>query len=315
MKAGGPLGRFLVALSCALTLSASACEPKQKPSPATPTVEAPRAAQAPRSPVFLWRAEVGGATLHMLGSVHVARANLYPLDARIEGAFAQSDVLVLELALDEAAQLGAAQRMMELGRLDPGVRLADVVQPETYDLLVKTQERNGMSLFGLRGFRPWFVALGLTTQALEREGFSASHGIDEHFRRQAEGHKRIVALETVDEQLALFTGLPRDAEEHLLRQTLEELDNYGAELDSTFEAWSAGDAAALDRLMIGPMRAQYPALFAQLFTLRNEKMVQKLLELTKTPGRYFVVVGAGHLVGSSGIVDLLRSRGIVSTQL
>lgn len=280
-----------------------------------PTLEAPRSEVAPRGPVFLWRADVGEATLHLLGSVHVARADLYPLDARIEAAFAKSDVLVLELALDEAAQLGAAQRMMELGRLEPGVRLADVVQPATYELLVQTQERNGMSLFGLRGFRPWFVALGLTTQALEREGFSASHGIDEHFRRQAQGHKRIVALETVDEQLALFSGLSRDAEEHLLRQTLEELDNYGAELDGTFEAWSAGDAEAIDRLMIGPMRAEYPALFAQLFTKRNEKMVQKLLELAKAPGRYFVVVGAGHLVGSSGIVDLLRSRGIVSTQL
>jgi uncharacterized protein YbaP (TraB family) len=222
---------------------------------------------------------------------------------------------VLELALDEAAQLGAAQRMLELGRLEPGVRLADVVQPATWELLVKTQERRGGSLFGLRGFRPWFVALALTTQALESEGFSAEHGIDEHFRRSAEGRKRIIALETVEEQLQLFTGLSADAQEHLLLQTLGDIDQFGEQLDTAFGAWSAGDGGGLEQLLLVPMRDEYPALFAELFTLRNRKMLTKLTEMAKQPGRYFVVVGAGHLVGRDGIVDLLRSQGIVPKQL
>ncbi len=265
--------------------------------------------------MFAWRAEVGASTVCFLGSVHVARPDLYPLDPRIEGAFAASDVLVLELALDEAAQLGAAQRMLELGRLAPGKHLVDIVKPETWDLLVKTQARRGGSLFGLRGFRPWFVALALTTQALEREGFSAENGIDEHFRRSAAGQKRIEALETVEGQLALFTGLAPEAEEQLLYQTLQEIDTYGRDLDEAFRAWSAGDAEQLNQLLVAPMREHYPDLFKQLFVERNRSMTHHLLEMAKRAGRYFVVVGAGHLVGEGGIVDLLRSRGIVATQL
>jgi hypothetical protein len=304
-------GRVAALLACVLLVVSTACERKTQPA-----LPAAAASARPSHPVFLWRAELGAATLHLLGSVHLARADLYPLDPRIEAAFAESDMLLLELALDGKAQLDAAQRMLEVGRLEAGVRLADVIRPETYELLVKTQERHGGSLFGLRGFRPWFVALALTTQALEREGFSAEHGIDEHFRRKAEeAEKRTVALETLEQQLELFTSLSADAQEQLLRQTLEEIDTYGAELDATFRAWSTGDAKAIDQLLIGPMRQQYPALFAQLFTSRNEKMVGKLLELVKQPGRYFVVVGAGHLVGSTGIVDLLQTHGIVTTQL
>jgi uncharacterized protein YbaP (TraB family) len=79
--------------------------------------------------------------------------------------------------------------------------------------------------------------------------------------------------------------------------------------------WGSGDARALDQLLIGPMREEYPALFSQLFLERNRRMTDKILAMAERPGRYFVVVGAGHLVGSGGIVDLLRSRGIVSTQL
>ena len=299
-------------------LCALACEPAAPPAVAAPTASAPSqaaGAERPSTPVFAWRAQIGPSTFHLLGSVHVAREGLYPLDPRIEQPFAESDVLVLELALDERAQLAAARRMMELGQLPAGRRLSDVVAPETWNLLVETQKRRGQSMFGLRGFRPWFVALTLTTQQLTAEGFTADQGIDEHFRRAAVGHKRIEALETVDGQMTLFTSLTPDAEEQLLRQTLEELDVYASELDAAFKLWSAGDAGGIDRLLVSPMQSEYPDLFQRLFVDRNREMTERLLAMAAAPGHYFVVVGAGHLVGSSGILQLLGARGIVSQQL
>jgi len=59
----------------------------------------------------------------------------------------------------------------------------------------------------------------------------------------------------------------------------------------------------------------YPALFAKLFAERNQRMLVRLKQLAEKPGHYFVVVGAGHLVGAGGIVDLLRAQGIVAEQL
>jgi hypothetical protein len=265
--------------------------------------------------VLAWRAQIGPSTVHFLGSVHVARAELYPLDPRIEAAFAASDVLVLELEMNQATQLQAAQRMLELGKLPSGVKLENVVQPETWQLLAQAEQRRGLNLFGLRGFKPWFVALALTTQALEKEGFSADQGIDEHFRKAAEGRLRIEALETVEEQLSLFTGLTPEAAELLLRQTLEEIDHYGEELDASFDLWKKGDAAQIDQLLLGPLRSEYPDLFAKLFAERNQRMLARLKQLAEKPSQLFVVVGAGHLVGAGGIVDLLRAQGIVAEQL
>jgi uncharacterized protein len=296
-------------------LAVLGCEPAAPPAAPRAGVAAAPARDPAASKVFAWRAQVGASTLYLLGSVHVARSDLYPLDARLEGAFAESDALVLELAMDEAAQLAAARRMVELGQLSPGQRLSDVVRPETWDLLVRTQAARGQSMFGLRGFKPWFVALTLTTQALQSEGFSAELGIDEHFRKAAVGHKRIEALETVESQLRLFTGLSPEAEEELLRQTLEDLDGYASELDAAFELWSAGDAGGLERLLVTPMEQEYPEMFQSLFVERNRAMTERLLDMCKTAGRYFVVVGAGHMVGDKGIVELLRSRGIQIWQL
>jgi uncharacterized protein YbaP (TraB family) len=205
--------------------------------------------------------------------------------------------------------------MMELGRLAPGVKLENVVSPETYELVNEAARRHGLSLLGLHGFRPWFIALTMTTQALESQGFSGEQGIDEHFRRSAEGHKRLEPLETVEQQLGLFAQLSKSDEEQMLRESVEEIDQYAQELDSSFRLWRAGDAAGLDQVLLGPMRSAYPALFAQLFTERNQGMLAKLSELAKRPGNYFVVVGAGHLVGKGGIVDLLSARGIHIEQL
>ncbi len=314
-RSASTLRAFVRWLLLAALLSA-ACQRGAEPAPRAAALEPAAAPELQvAQPVFLWRAQLGPSTVHFLGSVHVARPDIYPLDPRIEAAFAASDTLVLELELDSATQLRAAQRMLELGQLPAGKRLQDVVQPDTWQLLQQAERRHGLNLFGLRGFRPWVVALGLTTQALEKAGFSAEQGIDEHFRRAAEGRLRIEALETVDEQLSLFTELSPEASETLLRQTISEIEQYGEQLDASFRLWKAGDAAQLDLLLLAPMRNEYPALFAKLFSERNQRMLQRLQGLTVTPGRYFVVVGAGHLVGAGGIVDLLRSQGIVAQQL
>jgi len=310
---GKRLRRTLAGLLSALL--SLACEPAA-PTPPAAAPSGLAARPAPQKPVFAWRAELGASTVHLLGSVHVAKPDLYPLDARIEQPFAESDALVLELVLDEAAQLDAARRMMELGRLPAGKRLSDVVAPETWELLVRRQTELNLPLFGLRGFRPWFVAVTVTTQALQREGFSSEHGIDEHFRlAAAQRGERIEALESLDTQLQLFSSLSSEAEEQMLRQTLEDLDSYGAELSSAFRLWSAGDAAGVDELLIAPMQKEYPDLFQRLFVDRNRAMVERILELAQVPGRYFVVVGAGHLVGNTGIVALLGARGVPVQQL
>ena len=308
--------RSFVALLLSVALLGLACAHRSEPAApaAAPSVQA-APAPAPASHVLRWRAQLGSSIVHFLGSVHVARAELYPLDPRIESAFAASDVLVLELEMNQATQMQAAQRMLELGTLPPGVKLQNVVKPETWQLLQQAEQRRGLNLFGLRGFQPWFVALALTTQALEKEGYSADQGIDEHFRQAAEGHQRIEALETVEEQMSLFTGLDKDAGELLLRQTLDEIDHYGEELDASFVLWKTGNAARLDELLLGPLRSGYPSLFETLFAERNQRMLDRLTKLAEKPGRYFVVVGAGHLVGARGIVDLLHQRGIDAEQL
>jgi uncharacterized protein YbaP (TraB family) len=167
----------------------------------------------------------------------------------------------------------------------------------------------------LKNFRPWFVAISLTMAELNRLGFDAELGIDEHFRRQAGSTKRLSSIESVDSQVALFTSLSSETQEDNLEQALDEIDALGPEMAKAIELWKRGDAAGLEKLLIDPMRSQYPDLFHRLFVERNVKMADAVETLLAEPGSHFVIVGGGHLVGDQGVIDLLTRRGHDVVQL
>jgi uncharacterized protein YbaP (TraB family) len=56
-------------------------------------------------------------------------------------------------------------------------------------------------------------------------------------------------------------------------------------------------------------------MYEKLLYTRNKNMVSKITEYLQTHETYFVIVGAGHLVGERGIVELLRKRGYLVEQL
>jgi len=56
-------------------------------------------------------------------------------------------------------------------------------------------------------------------------------------------------------------------------------------------------------------------LFRKLFDERNIKMTSKIEGYLNAGGSYFVIVGAGHLIGERGMVELLKSKGYIVEQL
>jgi hypothetical protein len=53
----------------------------------------------------------------------------------------------------------------------------------------------------------------------------------------------------------------------------------------------------------------------KLFDERNVKMLSKIEGYLNSNGSYFVIVGAGHLVGTRGSLELLKSKGYTVEQL
>lgn len=274
------------------------------------------AAQGPalQRKTFLWVIASPTASVRLLGSVHVVSPDIYPLDPKIESAFQRADTVVLETAMDPASQLQAGQKLASTGTYPDGDTIDLHLDREALALLQQRLRRSGASLDSVRSFRPWFVALLLTLGEMQRLGYHPELGIDIHFAEKAKGSKRIVAFETIDEQVALFAGMTEGVQESMLKEAMTKLDELGGLMKRTQSLWGAGDAKGIDELVVSPFRKDYPALYQRLFVDRNRKMAAAIEGYLRETGEYLVVVGAGHLVGSEGVLELLRGRGYTPVQ-
>jgi len=149
----------------------------------------------------------------------------------------------------------------------------------------------------------------ITALAMTEAGYLPSAGIDAYFSRRAEetGKERI-ALETVEFQVGLFADLTAEQSLAFLRFTLVDLETVVPELDKLLAHWRAGNVAAVEALM-GEGFDDFPELLDKMVTDRNRAWMSPIEELLAGDSDAMVVVGALHLVGEDGVVNLLRKKG------
>jgi uncharacterized protein YbaP (TraB family) len=140
-------------------------------------------------------------------------------------------------------------------------------------------------------------------------GLEPEQGIDKHFFGLAKkAEKQIVPLETVDFQISVITEFTKDEGEAMMKATLKDLDNVKTELADMLKAWRTGDSASLDK-MLNEAMTEAPAVYKRLVTDRNRRWVPQIEEFLNGNKNAIVIVGAAHLVGKEGVVQLLKDKG------
>ena len=264
----------------------------------------------PSKKVFLWNVQSSRATAYLLGSVHAARSSLYPLDERIEKAFDASDTLVVEVNTVQTSPAALVTQMTAKASYPEDDSLDKHVSKELLDLTDSRLAKYGLSVAAFKQFKPWFIATALEAMELTTLGITAANGVDQHFLDRAKDQKRILELESATEQLELLNSFSEKEQEAFLKYTLKDLDNTGKNTDEIMTAWHSGDDKKLDALLNDAIRndKELRSLYRRLIDDRNKKMADKIQEFLSTDHTYFVVVGAGHLVGETGLLKTLGKK-------
>jgi uncharacterized protein YbaP (TraB family) len=80
-------------------------------------------------------------------------------------------------------------------------------------------------------------------------------------------------------------------------------------------AWRTGDSTAMAKLL-NQATQESPVIYKRLVSDRNQSWVPRIEELLRGNKKAIVIVGAGHLVGSDGVVELLlKKKNLKVTQL
>jgi len=263
----------------------------------------------------LWKVTSTTGKLYLQGSIHVLTEESYPLAPAIEHAYAESEALVFEVDMKEMSQPETQQRIM-LKAMLPGTKtLQEILAPTTYQELSAICTEAGLPIVVLEKFKPWFAAASLVLVKIQKMGFDPQYGLDKYFHDKAMADaKPVIGLESVDFQIDLFDSLSQTNPDDFVAHALADLAMIDSGMEAMETAWRMGDIDALGELIAKGFEG-YPEFHKTFVTDRNKhwlKTLETLLEETET---HLVVVGAGHLSGESGLLELLTKKGYVLEQL
>ncbi len=280
---------------------------------ATWLVVAPARADAPHH--TLWAVKGAHNTLYLMGSVHVLKPADSELPVAVLEAYRHAGALVMEVDLNQQDSAAVGEQTLRQASLPQGQTLAGVLGPDAYAKFVAHAQPAGLDPELLSRFQPWFAAMTLLRLEYVRLGYDFESGVESQLLRDANAdHKPIIALETMAEQLGMFSHLSPEQQRRLLLYVMDDVDETPQMLDDIVAAWRRGDAAALNALLAKGFD-EFPELYGPLTSDRNHRWMRVLTRLLTDRQDYLVVVGALHLVGKDGVIELLRRRGYRVEQL
>lgn len=263
---------------------------------------------------FLWQVSSDVNTVYILGSVHIARADLYPLKDVIEDAYERSESLVVEVDDTEMTEEEMNALLTGKGMYPPGDDLKRNTSDDLYSRLASRLmefDSSGALLSALNSFEPWVVAVTIADLDYMKLGYVIEYGIETYFldKARADG-KSILELESAELQLGLFDSLSDELQIMMLEDAVENPITE-EEAGRMFDAWGTGDTAEMEQMVFETVdeRPEYRLLLERILDERNLQMVEKIDRYLQGDDVHFVVVGAAHLVGENGIISLLARKG------
>ena len=254
-------------------------------------------------------------TVYLAGSIHLLRAGEADLPAAMSRAYAGSSRLVMEIDLARHEPLELAQSMLRHGLLPAETSLAKVVGDARYQRVSTAAAALGLPVATLDRETPWMVGLQLTELEYMHLGFDPEQGVELQLVRQAlADHKLTGGLESIDDELGVFEALSREEQLRFLDMAIADLGDADSDTREVLDAWRHGDSQRLGALLAREYQS-FPTLYRALVTERNRRWLPQIEQLLKEKEDCLVVVGALHLIGEGGLLDLLRRDGVAAEQL
>ncbi|MDX1496437.1 MAG: TraB/GumN family protein [Salinisphaeraceae bacterium] len=264
---------------------------------------------------FLWSVKGKNNTVYLLGSMHMLPPSAFPLPASMNQAYADSDIVVFETDIGSVNKPDNQKLLLKAGTLPKGESLSNVLPGEQLRDLVEIAEELRLPLEVLNGYRPWLAALTLELSAYMKQGFQPDLGVDQHYYKRAlKDEKKIVTLETVRAQTNLFTDMSDAMSNDYMAMTLEHMEDPEDLPEDILEIWQDGDVGDMEDY-VEDAKDDYPRMYNRFLRDRNRDWMPTVLDLLKQKENALVIVGALHMVGDEGLVELLRKSGYRPRQL
>lgn len=250
------------------------------------------------------------STMYLYGTVHVRPSGADWGDDDVRAALAQAEEIWTEVLMTPESEAQTQQLALQYGRAPAGRPLSSWLSAGDNTRLNALTTRLGIPTGALEQLQPWLASLTLSIVPILQAGYSPTSGVDRQIDAYGDANGRTMrSFETAEQQLGFFAGLSDDLQRQFLLETINETENGVAMINAMTAAWERGDLESLEAAVINDTREQYPELYNVIFVQRNNAWMDVLVQEMNGAGVDFVAVGAGHLLGSDGLVEQFRARG------
>ena len=271
----------------------------------------------PFSDGVLWRVErADGAASYVFGTLHSRDERVTALPQQVSDAFAASQTLAIECILDNPAILKVTRAML----LPSGERLDASLSAAQVARLKDVAADYHMPFTMVTRFKPWGAMMLFSVPPTEQlRAASGLKALDEQLRAQAEAAgKAVFGLETVDEQIDALDGMVPADQMLMLDSTLQQADGIEGRFAALRDAYLARNLMTVYGLLSAEKNDDATGAVGRfeqrLIIDRNRRMVERMEQLLRQ-GNAFVAVGALHLPGDHGILQLLSDDGYQVTRV
>lgn len=268
--------------------------------------------KAPDNNTVLWEVngKKGAKPFYILGTMHLLCREDAQLSENVKEILKRSELIYFELDMDNLLGMMSGLGAMQMKN---GVKLKDLVTPEEYTRIKKYFDKHGMLPFAMvENFKPMLLASTVTENQMDCDSQS---GVEMMMMEENKSKKEIRGLETIEQQAAIFDSIPyKEQVKELVKMIDSSGTNTGKEdLEKLIQAYKQQDLKKIEEITVKsePGLEKYMDL---LLYKRNSNWIGQIKTLTGEKTIIFAV-GAGHLVGKYGVLELLKKEGYKLTPL
>ncbi|MBR9793092.1 MAG: TraB/GumN family protein [Gammaproteobacteria bacterium] len=263
----------------------------------------------------VWQVSKAGNTVYIGGTLHILSPDDFPLPNAYGIAYNQADKLVFETDIAGLNSPRFQQDSRARLTYGDGTQLKDVLSKETYQALKAHLAARQMDIAAMANYTPALISITLSFTELRLMGLT-SQGVDEfyYFKAMTDG-KALDWFESPQQQLEFIAALGGEDEDEMIRYALDDVKQLPKALVELKKYWLSGDMEGLYQSQGKSFHDDFPEIYQQLLIKRNENWLPAIEEMLTTAQTEFVLVGTMHLSGNHSVLDMLREKGYLVTQV
>lgn len=268
---------------------------------------------------LLWKVHRDGAEpSYLFGTMHLSDERIVKLPKRVEDAFDAADTVIIETTdvLDRSIVMREFSARTGTMMFPEGESLTDHLTDTQQEEIGSWLEKRGVAFQTIIRMKPWMV-LAMASQppceTLRQARGAKILDIILAERAEATG-KKVAGLETLAEQFEALNSFSTDFQVRALLSTAALGDKTDDIMETLASLYVAGETGmftpAVQQLVPhDPVELDdYTHFEERVVIMRNRVMAERAMDYLDE-GNVFIAVGALHLPGEKGLIELLRTSG------